>query len=51
MVRTVWSNETTLVQVKSEARFCSCIDALGGVDAVNANHTKCVEVKNGLRLT
>jgi hypothetical protein len=50
MVKTVWSNETTLIQIHSEARFVNCVELLGGVDVVNQNHTKCEEVKNGLKL-
>lgn len=50
MMKTVWSNETTLMQIQSEARFVNCVEALGGADTVNQNHTKCVEIKNGLKL-
>lgn len=50
MIKTVWSNETTLMQIQSEARFVNCVEALGGADTVNQNHTKCVEIKNGLKL-
>lgn len=50
MIKTVWSNETTLIQIQSEARFVNAVDVLGGAEVINQNHTKCVEIKNGLKL-